>query len=986
MKATTKKLKLSPVAIGTATLLQKIRLTKWTATQPVTKQLSLADDGSIKKTSTAAQLYEGTITRLECDPLGFIKVLQGVGANDCLSYGLPINENAKHVTTKRKFEAAGRPDNMMPRTAAAMAWSTGPGLMMVDYDPEDTVLTPEELREALYYCCPVLRIAAHVWATSTSSCLINTKTKAEVRGIRGQRVYVFVADATDIPRAAKVLGKRAWLNGYGSIKISKSGALLPRCIVDESVFQTNRIDYCAPPICEPPLTQKKPKPELHGDPMLTLDARVALPDLTPEEESRYEQLVKVAKDAKAPEAKIVRERYIEMRADEYVAKGMGKVAAVKLVMQALEGQVLAADFVLRLEGGTEVTVGDILSNKAQWHGKNFCDPIEPDYHDDDRIARAYLNGPGRPVLRSFAHGGCTYYLSHAIETIQITGGERHAYMDRMAIVLGERGEFYQRGGRLVAVSDENRFNEQSEHHVLTVFDRSFRFEKYSAKSKSWYATDPSLELAKQFRGAFTSRFLPIKAVVTAPIIDPRTQRLITASGYDTETGIYAALPDDVCPVIERPSMTDIENALSLLWRSVSEFPYVEAIDETVMLTAMLTAVLRPLLPTAPGFAYDAPVQSSGKSLLTMVLSALSGMKPTMSPWPGSRGEAEVNKTIFSMLMEGRPVIVFDNVLGEVDSPSLAAVLTTTDDYSDRILGKSKMGTAPTNALILMSGNNMKLKGDLPRRFLKCRIDPKVEKPHQRIFEFNPVTLVQADRQRIVSAALTVIKGCYAAGIKERLGVGRTGSFDVWDDNVRQTVCWLADLQDRGLLPKEATADGRRLPRLVDPFKAIDDAIDDDPTLMQLEQLHSAWAALVGTGFGTKTTIKNLVKLYGNDYGFNSLSQQKTSPDSPSLSEVLHDIAGNPFNSIINNKKLAAYLGAHVGRVVDGRRHCAGEPNQGALTWWVDRVRESGDFGESDFSARNKKSNVSQLTVAKTNSRNSPKSPKATQPAATAAIT
>lgn len=263
MKTTPKKPTVSPVAKGTTELLQKAKLTKWTANQPVTKRLSLAADGSVHKASTAAQLYEGSITRLECDPADFIKVLQSAGANDCLSYGLPINASATHVTTKSKFDAAGRPGHLIARLATAMAWPSGSGIMMIDYDPEDTVLTPVELREALYTCCPPLRDAAHIWAASTSSCLTNTKTHQEVRGIRGQRVYTFVADATDIPRAADVLAKLAWLNGKGYIKVSKAGSMLERTVIDTAVFQTNRIDYCAPAECEPPLKQIKPKPELH---------------------------------------------------------------------------------------------------------------------------------------------------------------------------------------------------------------------------------------------------------------------------------------------------------------------------------------------------------------------------------------------------------------------------------------------------------------------------------------------------------------------------------------------------------------------------------------------------------------------------------------------------------------------------------------------------------------------------------------------------
>jgi hypothetical protein len=331
-----------------------------------------------------------------------------------------------------------------------------------------------------------------------------------------------------------------------------------------------------------------------------------------------------------------------------------------------------------------------------------------------------------------------------------------------------------------------------------------------------------------------------------------------------------------------------------------------------------------------------------------------------------------------MLIEGRDVITFDNVVGEVDSPSLAAVLTAPDDYSDRYLGKSRSGTARTNALILMSGNNMKLKGDMPRRILKSRIDPKLEKPHQRIFAFSPLTLAQAHRQRMVAAALTLIKGYFAAELVTRPGEGRTASFDVWDDCVRQTICWLADLQSAGQLPQGALPDGRVLPRLVDPFNAIDDAIEDDPTLLQLSRLLSAWASQVGTGFRSKLTVKSLVDRYGSNI-FQPGQTSQPDPDNPPLHEVLQEIAGNPVNGVINTKKLGTYLGGFKGRTIDGRRISEGEPYQNALTWWVEDVGELRESGESDLAVSNKKSNVSKLEPVKSNSRNSPNSPTAKAP-------
>ena len=368
-----------------------------------------------------------------------------------------------------------------------------------------------------------------------------------------------------------------------------------------------------------------------------------------------------------------------------------------------------------------------------------------------------------------------------------------------------------------------------------------------------------------------------------------------------------------------------------------------------MLTAMLTAIERPLLPTAPGFAFDAPVQASGKSLLTKVLAELSGTTPVMSPHPGSSGEQELRKSIFAMLLEGRRVIVFDNVIGEVDSASLAAVYTS-PIYSDRILGKSNSGTVPTNALILMSGNNITLKGDLPRRVLKCRIDPKTETPHQRSFDFDPAAMVRDHRQQIVAAALTLFYGYFSLGCEKRLGKGRTASYDEWDDIIRQTVCWLADLQKRGLLPSGHTADGLACPRLVDPLDAIADAIAVDPGLLQLGRLLTAWSHTIGTGYAhaSKMTVKELVKAHGN---VKPATPDASDPDCPTLAEVFADLAGVPRTSEINNKKLGMYFATHADRVLRGLTIRQGKPYQGAATWWVEDV---GDSGESDLSDSKKK--------------------------------
>jgi hypothetical protein len=78
--------------------------------------------------------------------------------------------------------------------------------------------------------------------------------------------------------------------------------------------------------------------------------------------------------------------------------------------------------------------------------------------------------------------------------------------------------------------------------------------------------------------------------------------------------------------------------------------------------------------------------------------------------------------------------------------------------------------------VLLSGDNLTLKGDLPRRFLKCRIDPHIENPHQRHFDFDPIEVVTSYRQHLVDAALTILKAAFNRGGDPRLGKGRMASF------------------------------------------------------------------------------------------------------------------------------------------------------------------------------------------------------------------
>ena len=207
-----------------------------------------------------------------------------------------------------------------------------------------------------------------------------------------------------------------------------------------------------------------------------------------------------------------------------------------------------------------------------------------------------------------------------------------------------------------------------------------------------------------------------------------------------------------------------------------------------LFAALLTGAVRASLPTAPAFAMDAPVQGSGKTLLACCAAALCGGRaPEIWPHTAGRDDEEVRKRLLSALRVGPPALIWDNVVGALDSAALAAAITA-PIFTDRLLGRSETISVPNRTLLLMTGNNIHLAGDLPRRVLVCRIDPETDVPFARRFDLDPLAHVLEHRMELVVAALTLIRGRLCATSPK--ADGRMASFELWDDLVRQTVCWI----------------------------------------------------------------------------------------------------------------------------------------------------------------------------------------------------
>ena len=207
----------------------------------------------------------------------------------------------------------------------------------------------------------------------------------------------------------------------------------------------------------------------------------------------------------------------------------------------------------------------------------------------------------------------------------------------------------------------------------------------------------------------------VKQIVRTPFLTPSGQ-LITTPGYNEETGTL--LLD--CPELDVDAFPTTEAAVEYLRDLFSDFPFRGEAEFANYLGALLTPMLRHAYSGAtPWLLIEANTPGAGKSLLAKCIQLIYGYPANTAVLPTE--EVSIEKAMLSILSEARPVVLFDNVKALVDSPTLEAVATASEEYSGRLLGKSEVRTCPVKQLFIVTSNNARISIDGARRFLRVRL-------------------------------------------------------------------------------------------------------------------------------------------------------------------------------------------------------------------------------------------------------------------------
>jgi len=292
--------------------------------------------------------------------------------------------------------------------------------------------------------------------------------------------------------------------------------------------------------------------------------------------------------------------------------------------------------------------------------------------------------------------------------------------------------------------------------------------------------NPPREVVRYVLSSDSLPFPKLVGVTESPLLRP-DGTILQKPGYDPETG-YLYKPSEGFEMPEvplNPTKEKIEDAVDLVKEVFCDFPFVDEASRANTIALMLTPLLKTIIPKIPLAMIDATKWGTGKSLLAEVCATISAGAYSLTTAP--LDAEEWRKKITSLLADGKPYIILDNLKQVLNSESLAALLTSTT-WTDRVLGNSQTTSITNNAVWVVTGNNVQTNGEIARRSYLVQIDAQTSAPHERdVSKFRHPDLMQwvtCNRGPILAALFTIIRAWISAS-RPLFDTPKMGSFETW---------------------------------------------------------------------------------------------------------------------------------------------------------------------------------------------------------------
>jgi hypothetical protein len=493
---------------------------------------------------------------------------------------------------------------------------------------------------------------------------------------------------------------------------------------------------------------------------------------------------------------------------------------------------------------------------------------------------------------------------HVLPTIQLRAGQLPRVVEETEQALIAGGvEVFSRAGLLVypvgefAIAADGgktlmaRLSAFTADSFTEPVAESAIYQHYSKRLKKWVDADPPTQVVRMVLSRERKWAFPhISGIITTPTLRADGS-LLSTPGYDPRSELYLLLDMRLPPMPVSPTREEALKALATLKELFGEFSFRRrALDLSIALAGLLTALLRGSLPTSPVFLVRAGAPGTGKSYLVDVISTIATGRlcPVITSSP-SREETE--KRIGAVLLSGSPIVSLDNVTHDLEGELLCQI-TERPVVRIRILGRSEMPDCECHTTVFVTGNNVTFAADMVRRGLVCNLEALEERPELRIFRRDALALARADRARYVAAALTIVRGYLTAGAPQVCGP--FGSYADWSRMVRGPLAWLGE---------------------PDPILSMEEIRNEDPELTNIRELFDLWRSdlRLDTAYTTARIIEIACEQKPNDY------------NKPWLRDFLLRVAPTRGKeSEISPKRLGEWLRRISGRIVKQHRLVRGQ--------------------------------------------------------------
>ena len=280
---------------------------------------------------------------------------------------------------------------------------------------------------------------------------------------------------------------------------------------------------------------------------------------------------------------------------------------------------------------------------------------------------------------------------------------------------------------------------------------------------------------------------------------------LQAEGYDPDTRVLSF--GKGCQLDETLTL---DQATDHLRNLLAEFPFsdwsepIERADQdgggtirqsrsqAVQVAAMLSQFTKDLLPRNQprmGFIWNANAPRSGKTLLAKIAIVPVNGSVAVQSW--NKKDEELKKVLDAEVLRAASYVFFDNVRGHMQSQVLESFMTS-PNWAGRILGQTKMFTAPNLATAFFTGNDCTMSPDLAQRCLLCDlfVEEAAPRDRRRLKEvIDDAWLIdQENRTAIVSALWAIVRHWVEAG-KPLATVGLRTGYEKWCEMIGGMVAF-----------------------------------------------------------------------------------------------------------------------------------------------------------------------------------------------------